>query len=70
MEQVEDLHVWSLSSQILVVSVYVPDSTTTIEQRDELVERIHNLLETKFDIIHSTVEVVNRRHTHSLSNSD
>lgn len=66
-EQVEDLHVWSLSSQIFIASIYVTDSTTTIEERDALVERIHNLLESEFDITHSTVEVVNRHHEHTLS---
>lgn len=69
-ERVEDLHVWSLSSQILVASVYVTDSATTVEDRDELVDRIHRLLETEFDVAHATVEAVNRRHAHSLSRPD
>jgi cobalt-zinc-cadmium efflux system protein len=66
-ERVEDLHVWSLSSQIVVSSVYVTDSSTTIEERDALVERIHDVLESDFSITHATVEVVNQRHEHTLS---
>ena len=66
-QSVEDLHVWSLSSQISVASVYVVDSTTTIEDRDTLVETIHEQLESGFGITHATVEVVNQRHEHSLT---
>lgn len=44
-ERVEDLHVWSLSSQIAVASVYVTDSTTTIGDRGALVAQIHDVLE-------------------------
>lgn len=69
-ERVEDLHVWSLSSQLSVASVYIADSTTTIEERDALVERIHGLLESEFDVTHSTVEAMNRGHGHSLSRPD
>lgn len=66
-ERVEDLHVWSLSSQITVVSACVTDSTTTLDERDALVARIHEVLETEFDITHSTVEVVNMPHEHTLT---
>lgn len=66
-EKIEDLHVWSLSSQISVASVCVTDSTTTLAERDELVARIHEVLETEFDITHSTVEVVDMQHEHTLT---
>lgn len=66
-DSVEDLHVWSLSSRILVASVFVTDATTTIDERDALVERIHDLLESEFDVTHSTVEVVSSRHKHALT---
>lgn len=65
-EAVEDLHVWSLSSQISVASVYVTDSTTTIDDRDALVAKIHTVLESEFDITHSTVEIVHEQHEHTL----
>ena len=68
--EVEDLHVWSLSSQIFVAEVYVTDTTTTIEERDDLVDRIHATLEAEFDVNHATVEVVNKRHDHTLTRSD
>lgn len=66
-ERVEDLHVWSLSSQIYVASVYVTDSTTTIDERDSLVSQIHEILESEFDVTHATVEVVNEQHEHTLT---
>lgn len=66
-EDVEDLHVWALSSQISVASVFVTDSTTTLNERDALVTRIHDLLESEFDITHATVEVVTQQHEHTLT---
>lgn len=66
-ECVEDLHVWLLTSRISVASVYVTDSSRTIDERDALVERIHDLLETEFDITHATVEAVSDRHEHALT---
>lgn len=67
---VEDLHIWSLSSQIFVAEVYVTDTTTTIDERDDLVEQIHHTLETEFNVTHATVEVVNQSHEHTLAQSD
>ncbi|WP_148414650.1 cation diffusion facilitator family transporter [Haloferax sp. KTX1] len=66
-ETVEDLHVWALSSQITVASVFVTDSTTTLDERDALVTRIHDLLESEFDVTHATVELMNQPHEHTLT---
>lgn len=66
-ERIEDLHVWSLSSQISVASVYVTDSTTILDERDALIARIHEVLESEFGVTYSTVEVVNERHEHTLT---
>lgn len=65
-ESVEDVHTWSLSSRITIATVYVADSATTIDERDALVARIHDLLESEFGVAHATVEVVSGRHEHSL----
>lgn len=67
--RVEDLHLWSLSSQISVASVCVSDSSATLDERDALIQRIHELLDAEFDVAHATVEVVNRDHEHTLSRS-
>ena len=69
-QSVEDLHVWALSSQIAIASVYVIDSTTTIEERDTLVATIHEQLESTFGITHATVEVVTQRHEHTLTRTE
>lgn len=66
-ESIEDLHMWSLSSQILIASVYVTDSTPTLDQRDALVARIHEVLQSEFGIEHATVEVVKEQHEHVLN---
>ena len=66
-EAVEDLHVWSLSSQIAVASVFVTDTVSTIDERDTLVARIHELLESEWGITHATVEIVAERHDHTLT---
>ncbi|ELY62536.1 cation diffusion facilitator family transporter [Natronococcus jeotgali] len=66
-ETVEDLHIWALSSQIAVASVYVTDSTATLNERDALVTQIHDLLKSEFDITHATVEIVAQQHEHTLT---
>ncbi|MFC7134865.1 MULTISPECIES: cation diffusion facilitator family transporter [Salinibaculum] len=66
-DSVEDLHVWSLSSQISVASVFVTDATTSLDERDALVGRVHEVLESEFGITHATVEVVSERHEHRLA---
>jgi cobalt-zinc-cadmium efflux system protein len=66
-EAVEDLHVWSLSSQIAVAAVFLTDTTSTIDERDALVARIHSLLESEWGITHATVEIVAERHEHTLT---
>jgi cobalt-zinc-cadmium efflux system protein len=68
-ETVEDLHVWALSSQITVATVYVTDFAAALDERDALVTRIHDLLESEFDVTHATVEVVTQRHEHALTKS-
>ncbi|QLG61410.1 cation diffusion facilitator family transporter [Halorarum salinum] len=65
-ERVEDLHVWSLSSRIVVASVFVIDSTASIEERDALVSRIHEVVESELGAVHATVEVASERHEHAL----
>jgi cobalt-zinc-cadmium efflux system protein len=65
-ETVEDVHIWSLSSQITVATVFVVDATVTLDERDTLVTRIHETLEGEFGITHATVEVVGHHHEHSL----
>lgn len=66
-ENVEDLHMWSLSSQVFIASVFVTDATQTLDQRDALVARIHELLQSEFGIDHATVEVVKEQHEHVLN---
>lgn len=62
----DNLHVWSLSSKISVASVYLTDSTTTLDERDAFIVRIHEVLDSRFDITHATVEVVNEQHEHTV----
>lgn len=66
-ERVEDLHVWSLSSRIVVASIAVIDSSATVAERDALVERIHEALRSRFDVTHATVEATTEPHEHTLT---
>ncbi|MDF9748452.1 cation diffusion facilitator family transporter [Natrinema salsiterrestre] len=66
-ENIEDFHVWALSSQIAIASVYVTDSAETVDERDALINQIHEKLQAEYDITHSTVEVVSYQHEHELS---
>ena len=66
-ENIEDLHIWALSSQIAIASVYVTDSAETVDERDVLINQIHEKLQAEYGITHSTVEVVSYEHEHSLS---
>jgi cobalt-zinc-cadmium efflux system protein len=52
-ETVEDVHIWALSSQITVATVFVVDATVTLDERDTLVTRIHETLEGEFGITHA-----------------
>lgn len=65
--EVRDLHVWSLTSRVLVASVYVVDDSATLAERDDLVDRIHGFLAREYDVTHATVEVVSDRHEHGLN---
>lgn len=59
-DRVEDVHVWSLSSILLVGTVHLVDTAATVEERDRIKEQITEFLHDEFDIDHVTVDAVSR----------
>lgn len=63
-ERVEDVHLWYLTDRLRIATVYLVDSVDSLEARDRLVERIHDVLEAEFDVSHATIEAAGDAHTH------
>ena len=59
---VEDVHLWHLHSDLLVATVYLVDDSDTAAERDRVVERVHERLESEFGVRHATVEAVGKAH--------
>ena len=58
-DQVEDLHVWQVCSQLTVATVRLTETATTLEEQREIRARVHDHL-TDRRIDHATVELVGR----------
>ncbi|HZU80993.1 MAG TPA: cation diffusion facilitator family transporter [Acidimicrobiales bacterium] len=55
--EVHDLHIWSLSSDVLLLSAHlVLTGHPTLEQAQEVVEQVKRRLSERFDIGHATLE--------------
>lgn len=53
---VDDLHIWALSSQYAALSAHVIIQPCSLEKSIELVEQIKKELNQKFNILHTTLE--------------
>nr|WP_233340795.1 cation diffusion facilitator family transporter [Haloprofundus sp. MHR1] len=58
-DQIEDLHVWQVCSQLTVATVRLTDTATTLEEQRTIQSRVHDHL-TDRGIDHATVEFVGR----------
>ncbi|AAV44629.1 MULTISPECIES: cation diffusion facilitator family transporter [Halobacteriales] len=58
-DQIEDLHVWQVCSQLTVATVRLTDTSTTLEEQRRIQSRVHDYL-TNRGIDHATVELVGR----------
>lgn len=56
-DQIDDLHVWQVCSQLTVATVRLTDTATTLEEQREIRSRVHDHL-TNRGIDHPTVEFV------------
>lgn len=56
-EEVEDLHVWQVCSQLTVATVRLSDTARSLDEQRTIRLNVHNLL-TKYGIDHATVELV------------
>ena len=56
-EDVHDLHIWSLSSTEIALSCHVAVANDNYDMGPQLIERLNNLLEEKFHIGHGTIQI-------------
>jgi len=56
-EGVHDLHVWSLTSAVNALSCHVEVKTETLTAADALLDRIRSVLQERFDISHTTIQI-------------
>lgn len=56
-KQIDDLHVWQVCSQVTVATVHVAESSTTLDEQQDIRGRVHEYLSTR-GIDHATVELV------------
>ncbi|MXR43098.1 cation diffusion facilitator family transporter [Halobaculum sp. WSA2] len=56
-DQIEDLHVWQVCSQLIVATVQLTDTGTTLEEQRAIRSRVHDHLADQ-GIDHATVELV------------
>lgn len=54
---VTDLHVWSLSAEIVAMTAHVCLKEQSLSSCDDILQRIQNLLNNKFSIKHSTIQI-------------
>jgi cobalt-zinc-cadmium efflux system protein len=65
-ETVDDLHSWQVCSEITVATTHVRTTVETMAEREELVRRVHDVLDAN-GVNHATVELCpgrDERHTH------
>ncbi|MEE8112108.1 MAG: cation diffusion facilitator family transporter [Acidobacteriota bacterium] len=55
--QVHDLHIWSITSGMTALSGHVVVETPMLGQSDDLLNRIKEMLRTRFQIEHTTIQV-------------
>lgn len=59
---VTDIHVWSLSAEIVAMTAHVRLKDQYISRCDNILQRIQNLLNHKFAIKHSTIQIEYSKH--------
>jgi cobalt-zinc-cadmium efflux system protein len=56
-EGVHDLHVWSLTSGVNALSCHVEVKTEALPRVDALLDRLRSLLQERFEISHTTIQI-------------
>lgn len=67
--EVEDIHLWHISSSILIASLYIADDASTLEESDAIKERVHAVLNEEFGVTHATIEAVGHRSSYNRMSS-
>lgn len=63
-ERVEDVHLCNLTDRLRIGTIYLVDSVDSLEARDRLIERVHDVLAAEFDVTHATIEAAGTDHSH------
>lgn len=56
---VKDLHVWSLSQEVVAMTAHVSTTENDLIARENLIHEIQHLLRNEFNITHSTIQLEN-----------
>lgn len=54
---VDDLHIWSISSNKIALSCHITIKESNMQKSVEIVKKVKKILHEKFDIEHSTIEI-------------
>lgn len=54
---VKDLHLWSLSQEVIIMTAHISTTLKDAFQREELIHQIQHLLKEQFNISHSTIQL-------------
>lgn len=54
---VDDLHIWSISSDVIALSCHINVEKSDIQKSVEMVKKVKKILYEKFEIEHSTIEI-------------
>lgn len=55
-QEVHDIHIWSISSDIYALSSHVMIDALDIKSVNEIISRINNMLEKKYNITHTVIQ--------------
>jgi len=68
--EVHDLHIWTITSGIISMSAHVvvdAEPGSSCEGHDRLIQDVQRLLEKRFEIMHSTLQIESASHQHVSS---
>lgn len=57
--EIRDLHVWSLSQEVIAMTCHISTTENDIVARENLLHEIQHLLKDEFNITHSTIQLEN-----------
>jgi len=56
-KDIHDIHIWSISSGIYVLSAHIVTDVNTLTESDEIINKVKSLMNTKYNIAHTTIQI-------------